>query len=92
MSLATKPVERPYDTLSYMKVGFVGGGSGGHFYPLLAVAEVFNEYPDRPELYYLVHPYNREDLASRTLTTFLFQRGKFVAISHFKILSTPFVS
>ena len=35
-----------------MKVGFVGGGSGGHFYPLLAVAEVFNEYPDRPELYY----------------------------------------
>ena len=89
MSLATKPVERPYDTLSYMKVGFVGGGSGGHFYPLLAVAEVFNEYPDRPELYYFgPTPTTEKILPSRTLTTFLFQQEKFVAISHFKILST----
>jgi UDP-N-acetylglucosamine--N-acetylmuramyl-(pentapeptide) pyrophosphoryl-undecaprenol N-acetylglucosamine transferase len=35
-----------------MRIGFVGGGTGGHFTPLMAVAHELNEYTDRPELYY----------------------------------------
>jgi UDP-N-acetylglucosamine--N-acetylmuramyl-(pentapeptide) pyrophosphoryl-undecaprenol N-acetylglucosamine transferase len=35
-----------------MKIGFVGGGTGGHFYPLIAVAEVLRVAPENPELYY----------------------------------------
>lgn len=37
---------------TYRKVLLVGGGTGGHFYPLIALAEEFNTHPERPELYY----------------------------------------
>lgn len=37
---------------SYRKVLLVGGGTGGHFYPLIAIAEQFNMLKQRPELYY----------------------------------------
>lgn len=36
----------------YKKILLVGGGSGGHFYPLIAIAEEFNTHTTRPELYY----------------------------------------
>ncbi|RME30422.1 UDP-N-acetylglucosamine--N-acetylmuramyl-(pentapeptide) pyrophosphoryl-undecaprenol N-acetylglucosamine transferase [Candidatus Parcubacteria bacterium] len=41
-----------------MKIAFTGGGSGGHFYPIIAVAEAIREIATRehliqPELYYL---------------------------------------
>ena len=41
-----------------MKIVFTGGGSGGHFYPLIAVAEEINAIVEdrniiKPELYYL---------------------------------------
>jgi UDP-N-acetylglucosamine--N-acetylmuramyl-(pentapeptide) pyrophosphoryl-undecaprenol N-acetylglucosamine transferase len=35
-----------------MRIGFVGGGTGGHFYPLIAVAEKLQASPYAPELYY----------------------------------------
>lgn len=35
-----------------MRIGFVGGGTGGHFYPLIAVAEVLNKNSEKPRLYY----------------------------------------
>jgi UDP-N-acetylglucosamine--N-acetylmuramyl-(pentapeptide) pyrophosphoryl-undecaprenol N-acetylglucosamine transferase len=47
-----------------MKILLTGGGSGGHFYPLIAVAEELNEIAKenrllRPELFYLsTEPYN----------------------------------
>ncbi|MFM2423653.1 MAG: hypothetical protein RLZZ70_38 [Candidatus Parcubacteria bacterium] len=42
-----------------MKIGFVGGGSGGHFYPLIAVAESIRDIHPQAELYYFgPHPYN----------------------------------
>jgi UDP-N-acetylglucosamine--N-acetylmuramyl-(pentapeptide) pyrophosphoryl-undecaprenol N-acetylglucosamine transferase len=47
-----------------MRILFVGGGTGGHFYPLIAVAEVLINQSDRPELYYMgPSPYDIELLS-----------------------------
>lgn len=35
-----------------MRIALVGGGSGGHFYPLMAVADALNESGSSPDLYY----------------------------------------
>ena len=35
-----------------MRIGLVGGGSGGHFYPLIAVVEALETYPNKPDLFY----------------------------------------
>ena len=46
-----------------MRIGFVGGGTGGHFYPLMAVANELNQQAVKPELYYFgPSPYNHEQL------------------------------
>ncbi len=52
-----------------MKIGFVGGGSGGHFYPLIAVAESIRDIEPRAELYYFgPHPYNQVALDELNIT------------------------
>lgn len=52
-----------------MKIGFVGGGTGGHFYPLIAVAEVLKKKQPQPELYYFgPAPYDKEMLAQHNIT------------------------
>lgn len=48
-----------------MKIGFVGGGTGGHFYPLIAVAEEFEDYEHKPELYYFGPAPYRTDLLQK---------------------------
>ncbi len=51
-----------------MKIIFTGGGTGGHFYPIIAVAEKVNQIIDREsiigaKLYYVSdNPYDREVL------------------------------
>ena len=51
-----------------MKIVFTGGGTGGHFYPIIAVAEKVNEIVDNeniigPKLYYISNnPYDKEVL------------------------------
>ena len=46
-----------------MRIGLIGGGSGGHFYPLMAVADELNHAETAPELYYFgPSPYNKEQL------------------------------
>lgn len=56
-----------------MKILFTGGGSGGHFYPLVAVAEAINdEVRERrllePQLYYAApDPYDREVLLANNM-------------------------
>lgn len=47
-----------------MRIMLVGGGTGGHFYPLIAVGEILVEQPQRPELYYIgPTPYEESQLA-----------------------------
>ena len=54
MCPSTKITVLARDTLNLrMRILFVGGGSGGHFYPLIAVAEVLKEQPQKPDLYYM---------------------------------------
>lgn len=60
-----------------MRIGFVGGGTGGHFYPLIAVAEVLLAAPQRPELFYFgPEPYNADLLAEHQITFVSCPAGK----------------
>ncbi len=60
-----------------MKIVLVGGGTGGHFYPLMAVAEVMRTQPNPPELYYLgPSPYDKAALATHGITYLYCPAGK----------------
>lgn len=65
-----------------MKILFTGGGSGGHFYPIIAVAEAINDLArDRklvePQLYYAApEPYDREMLFANNITFVSASAGK----------------
>ncbi len=60
-----------------MRIGFVGGGTGGHFYPLIAVVEALAAYPEKPELYYFgPEPYNAELLSQHNVTFISCPAGK----------------
>ncbi len=56
-----------------MKIVFTGGGTGGHFYPIIAVAEKVNQIVDNeniigPKLYYISdNPYDKEMLFENRL-------------------------
>lgn len=66
-----------------MKILFTGGGTGGHFYPIIAVAEAINDLARErkllePELLYAApDPYDREVLLANNI--------KFVPVSAGKI-------
>ncbi len=70
-----------------MRIGLVGGGTGGHFYPLMAVAEVLKEHEHRPELYYFgPSPHDREALESHGINYRYCPAGKlrrYVSIQNF---------
>lgn len=58
-----------HDTLTCMKIGLVGGGTGGHFYPLIAVAHEMNTTAQKPELIYFgPSPYDKELLEKYGIT------------------------
>jgi UDP-N-acetylglucosamine--N-acetylmuramyl-(pentapeptide) pyrophosphoryl-undecaprenol N-acetylglucosamine transferase len=60
-----------------MVIGFVGGGTGGHFYPLMAVADVLNETEASPELYYFgPDVYDANALQKRNITFVSCPAGK----------------
>ena len=57
------------DTLIRMKIGLVGGGTGGHFYPLVAVAHELNAVTEKPELFYFgPSPYDKEMLKTYNIS------------------------
>lgn len=59
------------------RVLFVGGGTGGHFYPLIALAEQFNSQLVRPELYYAgPEEYDAEALRAEGITFIQIGAGK----------------
>lgn len=65
-----------------MKILFTGGGTGGHFYPIVAVAEAINDevrekHLLEPKLYYAApDPYDREVLLANNITWVPTSAGK----------------
>jgi UDP-N-acetylglucosamine--N-acetylmuramyl-(pentapeptide) pyrophosphoryl-undecaprenol N-acetylglucosamine transferase len=60
-----------------MRIAFVGGGTGGHFYPLIAVAEELERRPETPELYYIgPTPYEPETLSAHNIAFISCPAGK----------------
>ena len=58
----------------YMKILFTGGGTGGHFYPIIAVAEAVTKITDNKKIanvsmhYFSNEPYDAEALANNRIT------------------------
>jgi UDP-N-acetylglucosamine--N-acetylmuramyl-(pentapeptide) pyrophosphoryl-undecaprenol N-acetylglucosamine transferase len=65
-----------------MKILFTGGGSGGHFYPIVAVAEAINDLSRErkllePQLFYAApEPYDREMLIANNISFVATAAGK----------------
>ena len=65
-----------------MKIVFTGGGTGGHFYPLIAIAESMRDLVAEqkilpPQLYYLADkPYDEEALFANDITFLKAPAGK----------------
>ena len=74
-----------------MKIAFVGGGTGGHFYPLIAVAETLQAYPEKPELYYFGPDAYDADLLKELNIKFIWcPAGKIRIYFSFKNFLNPF--
>ena len=73
-----------------MKIVFTGGGTGGHFYPVIAVAQRVNQIVDHEnilgvKLYYVSNsPYDREMLFENRLLYEEINTGKMRAYSSLK--------
>ncbi|MDE0243432.1 MAG: UDP-N-acetylglucosamine--N-acetylmuramyl-(pentapeptide) pyrophosphoryl-undecaprenol N-acetylglucosamine transferase [Candidatus Kaiserbacteria bacterium] len=65
-----------------MKIVFTGGGTGGHFYPLIAVAEEINRYAHenhlvQPKKYYMgTEPYDEKSLYNTDMQYVFCPAGK----------------
>jgi len=65
-----------------MKILLIGGGTGGHFYPLIAIAEELNRISDEQKianfkLYYMADvPYNQKELDEQFITFIPITAGK----------------
>ncbi|MEK7564067.1 MAG: UDP-N-acetylglucosamine--N-acetylmuramyl-(pentapeptide) pyrophosphoryl-undecaprenol N-acetylglucosamine transferase [Patescibacteria group bacterium] len=79
-----------------MKIVFTGGGTGGHFYPLIAVAQKVNKILDDEKivgtkLYYISDsPYDKEMLFENRIAYIEISTGKLRLYSSFKSLYLNF--
>lgn len=75
-----------------MKIVFTGGGTGGHFYPIIAVAQKVNKIIDEENIigaklyYFSDEPYDKEALFQTSLTFEQVQSGKLRLYFSFKNL------
>ena len=79
-----------------MKIVFTGGGTGGHFYPIIAVAEKVNQIVDHENIvgaklyYFSDDPYDKELLFQNGITFEKISAGK--ARIYFSLLNfTDFI-
>ncbi|MEZ4104604.1 MAG: UDP-N-acetylglucosamine--N-acetylmuramyl-(pentapeptide) pyrophosphoryl-undecaprenol N-acetylglucosamine transferase [Candidatus Paceibacterota bacterium] len=76
-----------------MRIAFVGGGTGGHFYPLIAVAESLSASQEKPELYYVgPSPYEPEELKRLNIKYIWCPAGKLSIYFTFKNFLNPFLT
>lgn len=81
-----------------MKIAFTGGGSGGHFYPIIAIAEalqdlVREERLVEPGLYYLApQPFDEKALFENGITYIRIPAGKMRRYFSLKNVSDSFVT
>lgn len=79
-----------------MKVVFTGGGTGGHFYPIIAVAEALNELVDQEKLaeakfyYFGTKAYDEKALFEAGLEFQEISAGKLRIYPSLKNLTDPF--
>jgi len=70
-----------------MRIGLVGGGTGGHFYPLIAVADSLQSTPKKPELLYFgPEPYDQAALIEHEIRFEFCPAGKlrrYVSVQNF---------
>jgi UDP-N-acetylglucosamine--N-acetylmuramyl-(pentapeptide) pyrophosphoryl-undecaprenol N-acetylglucosamine transferase len=76
-----------------MKIAFTGGGTGGHFYPIVAVAQKLNKIIDEEKIvgtklyYFSDSPYDKEALFENELIYEEIHAGKLRTYFSFKNLS-----
>ena len=81
-----------------MKIVFAGGGTGGHFYPLIAVAEAVHRVASEnrliePQLYYLApEPYDADVLYSNNIAFVRVPAGKLRRYFSLKNVTDVFVT
>lgn len=76
-----------------MVIALVGGGTGGHFHPLMAVAEVLKNNSEEPKLYYFgPTPYEPEVLDKFGIKYVWCPAGKLRLYFSLKNLIDPFLS
>lgn len=81
-----------------MKIVFTGGGTGGHFYPHIAVAEAIHRITAanrliEPQLYFLApEPYDEESLFANNIAFIRIPAGKLRRYFSLANLVSPFVT
>ena len=77
-----------YLLTTHMKIAFTGGGTGGHFYPIIAVSEAVHDIVDREKIlglklyYFSDAPYDKEALYEQGIEFRQIPAGKQIGRAH----------